>query len=78
LRGQPAISPTPVEPVILCGSNDVKMMPKQQEQEPIIVTKCLFNQCTGQYTDALTQSLKIVCSDPKHLPLTVLEQEDKN
>ena len=49
-----------------------KSLSDNQIKQQITITECLCDQCTGQYTDKLTQSLKVVCTDPKHFH----EQED--
>jgi hypothetical protein len=33
---------------------------------PITVTKCLSQRCTGFYTDSISEYLFIKCLDPKH------------
>ena len=43
-----------------------KSLSDDQRKPHIIVTECLCEHCTGQYTDTLTQSLNVVCTDPKH------------
>ena len=43
-----------------------KSLSDDQRKQHIIITECLCEHCTGQYTDTLTQSLKVVCTDPKH------------
>lgn len=31
------------------------------------VTKCLSPECTGVYTDTISESILIICKDPKHV-----------
>jgi hypothetical protein len=39
---------------------------KQMHQESIFITKCLTPQCTGFYTDSISEYFLIKCLDPKH------------
>jgi|GEM_PF-2423565 hypothetical protein len=36
------------------------------ETKLITITKCLSGLCTGFYTDSVSESILIKCSDPKH------------
>jgi hypothetical protein len=35
-------------------------------QESIVITKCLTPECTGFYTDSISEYFLIRCMDPKH------------
>lgn len=35
--------------------------------QDIVVTKCLSTECTGVYTDTISESILIICKDPKHV-----------
>jgi hypothetical protein len=37
-----------------------------RQRDVIITTECLTDPCPGFYTDALSQSLLVVCKNPKH------------
>jgi hypothetical protein len=39
---------------------------KQIHQESIVITKCLTPECTGFYTDSISEYFLIKCLDPKH------------
>jgi hypothetical protein len=39
---------------------------KQMHQESIVITKCLTPECTGFYTDSISEYFLIKCLDPKH------------
>jgi hypothetical protein len=34
--------------------------------KPFCVTTCLSKDCTGSYTDTISESVLILCKDPKH------------
>jgi hypothetical protein len=40
---------------------------KQRHQESTVITKCLARECTGFYTDSITETVLIKCLDPKHI-----------
>jgi hypothetical protein len=37
-----------------------------RDQNRIIITKCLFPECSGYYTDSISETTRIQCKDPKH------------
>ena len=39
---------------------------ESSSSKPIYVTKCLSEKCTGSYTDTISESILILCKDPKH------------
>jgi hypothetical protein len=38
----------------------------QMHQESIVITKCLTPECTGFYTDSISEYFLIKCLDPNH------------
>jgi hypothetical protein len=39
---------------------------KRRHQESIVITKCLTPECTGFYTDSISEYFLIKCLDPEH------------
>lgn len=39
---------------------------KDNQQNTIIITKCLSEKCCGFYTDSLSERVLIICQDPRH------------
>ena len=66
---QAAINPIPIESVNKDTRNTIKNLaiksnPKQQRY--IIITKCLCDPCPIFYTDTISESIIIECSDARH------------
>jgi hypothetical protein len=54
------------QPQIYDYTHKAKSVSVKHIEQPVFVTECLDNHCSGNYTDTLTQSMKIVCLDPRH------------
>jgi hypothetical protein len=51
---------------------------ESRKADVIVIMECLSDPCPGFYTDSLSQSLLVVCKDPKHTSTTSNSHNNEN